>query len=101
MPPLRAQGDPVDDTLMWEAAAAPGRLAELLVWVDDVAAPAVLALPGCLDVSSYHAGDDRAVIIAVFRDGAPRIDDPPQDLLRRPVHQWRFQRRWTHRPAGS
>jgi hypothetical protein len=41
------------------------------------------------------------VLIAVFREGAPRIEDPPPDLLRRPVHQWRFERRWTAAGGGS
>lgn len=82
------------DTLMWEAAAAPGRLAELLAWVDEVAAPELLGDPGTLSVSSYRAGDDRAVLVAVSRTGVGRVGDPPAELVRRPVHQWRFTRRW-------
>lgn len=86
--------DRVADTLMWEAAAAPGRIEELLAWVDEVAAPALLGDPDCLHVSSYRAGDDRAVLIAVSRTGVPRIGDPPAELLRRPVHHWPFTHRW-------
>jgi hypothetical protein len=80
---------------------SPRRIEELLAWLDDLAAPAVLSVADCLDVSSYRAGDDRAVLIARFREGAPRIEDPPPDLLRRPVHQWRFERRWTAAGGGS
>jgi hypothetical protein len=89
----------VPDTLMWEAAAAPGRLDQLLAWVDGTAAAALLRAEGCRRVSSYRAGDDRAVVVAEFTGTPPRVVDPPAELLRRPVHQWRFRHRWTS-PGG-
>jgi hypothetical protein len=87
--------DETPDTLMWEAAAAPGRLEDLLAWVDGTAAGALLATAGCRRVSSYRAGDDRAVVVAEFTGTPPRVAEPPAELLRRPVHQWRFRHRWT------
>jgi hypothetical protein len=43
-------------------------------------------------VQVYQASaDERAVVIAYF-DGEPvDLPEPPDELVRRPVHQWPFQ----------
>jgi hypothetical protein len=88
-----AAGGP--DTLMWEVRAAPGRLAELLAWVERLPAPP----GGSADV--YTADDDRVVVI-LRAPGTPppRLPDPPADLLSRPPQQWPFSHRGTLTSAG-
>ena len=76
---------PAHDTVMWEVRAAPGRMAELLAWVERLPAP----VGGSADV--YTASDDRVVVILRSPDGAAgRLPDPPSELLLRPAHQWPF-----------
>jgi hypothetical protein len=75
-------------TLMWEAAAAPGRSQELLEWMRDVALPETAAYA---DARLFLSHDDRVVVIATSLDGfVPRLRSVPADLIRRPPHQWRF-----------
>jgi hypothetical protein len=88
--------DPTHDTLMWEVVAAPGRLADLLAWIDDTAVTALRAMPDCEQVDAYSASDDRAVLIVRFAGRPARIPDPPEELLKRPAHQWPFSHRWSH-----
>jgi len=80
------------DTLMWEVRAAAGRLAELVEWIDGHIVSALRDRPGCRGVEVYQASaDERAVVIAHF-DGEPvDLPEPPDELVRRPVHQWPFQ----------
>ncbi|MDA3627948.1 hypothetical protein OU415_21115 [Saccharopolyspora sp. WRP15-2] len=85
------------DTLMWEARAQPGRQADLLAHTEQALLPAVLADPACLDAVVYIGGQDRIVLIAHFTGAPPRLPDPPDDLLQRPVHQWPFRRHSTSR----
>ena len=68
-------------TLMWEARAAPGRLAELVAFVCNVADPAAQV---------YHsAGPDlRVVLIDPSERG---ITDVPDELVARAPHAWRFE----------
>ena len=74
-------------TLMWEAAAAPERLDDLVAWVRAVALPEL----GSDDARLFRSNDDRVVVIAsVAGDDRPRIAADPGDLVRRPPHQWRF-----------
>jgi len=72
---------------MWEAAAAPGRVDDLVAWVREEALPEL----GSADARLFRSSDDRVVVIASV-DGAerPRIAADPADLVRRPPHQWRF-----------
>jgi hypothetical protein len=88
----------VNDTLMWEVRAAPGRLAELLAWIDREIVPATR---NRREVSVYQAeADERAVVIARF-DGEPgELPEPPDELVQRPVHQWPF-RLVRHRVDGD
>ncbi|GAA4081861.1 hypothetical protein [Actinomadura miaoliensis] len=88
--------NPPADTLMWEARARPGRQEELLDWVEQTAVPALLAAGACLGVSTYTGGQDRVVVIVHGTGAPPRLPDPPDDLLLRPVHQWPFRRHATH-----
>ncbi|MFC1411739.1 hypothetical protein ACEZCY_21000 [Streptacidiphilus sp. N1-12] len=78
------------DTLMWEVRSAPGRLAELLAWVQLLPPPP----GGSADV--YTAADDRVVVI-LHTPGhrPPPLPAPPPDLLSRPPHQWPFTHRST------
>ena len=80
----------VPDTLMWEVRAAPGRLAELVAWVERLPVP-----PGA-EADVYTAADDRVVVILHTPGGTPpRLPDPPAELLSRPPHQWPFARHGT------
>ena len=81
---------PGPDTLMWEVRAAPGRLGDLLAWVQRLPAPP----GGGADV--YTASDDRVVVILHTPGHRPTpLPEPPADLLSRPPHQWPFARRGT------
>lgn len=76
--------------LMWEARAVEGRGAELLDWVrgQDLAGEPtrreVFAAPG-----------DRVLVITwwpgSYDTAVPELPDPPQELVRRAVHRWRFE----------
>jgi hypothetical protein len=72
----------MDDTLMWEVRAAPGRLPDLLRWVGEHALPD-------LDADVYTSSDDRLVLIV---RGLPKIPAPPDDLVARSPHAWPFKR---------
>lgn len=77
--------------LMWEAAAVAGRGEELLEWVSR---QPLDGTPGPLRRETFAAPGDRALVITWWEgpyDAAlPELPDPPADLLRRPVHRWRF-----------
>jgi hypothetical protein len=97
-----ADGGTARPTLMWEVRAAPGRLAELLAWVEQQLAGRP-ADGGSADL--YTAADDRIVVI--LRAGpeagsgpVPRLPEPPAELLSRAVHQWPFTY-LGHRPAAG
>ncbi len=63
---------------MWEAKAAPGRVAELITHVERAADPAA-------DV--YRSADDRVVVIDRTGRG---IGDVPPELVARAPHTWKF-----------
>ncbi|MFD8813131.1 hypothetical protein ACFV23_16985 [Streptomyces sp. NPDC059627] len=77
--------------LMWEARAVPGRGAELLAWTrrqDLAQAPSRR--------ETFRAPQDRVLVItwweAAYDDpDLPELTDPPQELVTRPVHRWRFE----------
>jgi hypothetical protein len=78
-------------TLMWEAAAAPGRGPDLLGWTRQAAA----ALPGgFLRREFLTAPGDRVLVLTWWDAGydadLPEVPEPPADLVRRAVHRWRF-----------
>lgn len=76
--------------LMWEARAVTGRGPELLDWARTrrlAARPErreTLAAPG-----------DRVLVITwwpgAYDTLAPELPDPPEELVSRPVHRWRFE----------
>ena len=73
---------------MWEAAATPGRHAQLLAWVRTTAAE---ELGDTTDIRLYSSPDDRVVLIATSKNHLrPRIRSEPTGLTRRPPHQWMF-----------
>jgi hypothetical protein len=77
-------------TLMWEAAAAPGRGPQLLDW-----ARAQRLDPAPERRETFTARGDR-VLVLTWWDGpyeaiVPELPDPPPDAIRRPVHRWRFE----------
>ena len=75
-------------TLMWEAAPYPGKAQQLLTWVREVA----LAELGDADTRLFRSHDDRVVIIATSRNATPpRVTSQPNELVRRPPHQWLFE----------
>ena len=78
-------------TTMWETAAAPGGLPGLVCWAVDMAVPALLATDPCCQVQVYHSQDERLVIIATGSQTAPEIPAAPEELCKRPPHQWQFQ----------
>lgn len=78
-------------TTMWEAIAAPGRLAELTDWaVGSVAAGLHVADPACR-IQIFHSADQRLVIIATGSVQAPVIPSAPENLCQQSPHQWQFQ----------
>ncbi|MHA6804991.1 hypothetical protein [Salinifilum ghardaiensis] len=80
-----------DDTLMWEARAAPGSCGALLRWVEETALPAARGATRLAEARLYEAGEDRVVAILHF-DGAPAsLPEPPRELLHREPHQWTFR----------
>ncbi len=76
--------------LMWEARAVEGRGAELLDWVSrrPLAARPVRR-------ETFAAPGDRVLVITwwpgSYDSEVPELPDPPQELVRRPVHRWRFE----------
>jgi hypothetical protein len=76
---------------MWEARAAAGRGAELLTWVRGQRLPAAP-----LRREAFRAPQDRVLVITWWDgsyddSGFPELTDPPEDLVTRPVHRWRFE----------
>ncbi|TVL93679.1 hypothetical protein [Streptomyces sp. SAJ15] len=76
--------------LMWEAAAAAGRGAELLEWARR---QELAARP--LRRETFRAPGDRVLVITWWdapEDAAelPELPEPADDLVRRAVHRWRF-----------
>ena len=79
--------------LMWEAKAAPGLGPGLLEWAR--ARTRELA-PAPVRLDTLTAEGDRVLVITWWdEDGAAddrtELPDPPEDLVARPVHRWRFQ----------
>ncbi|GAA3619882.1 hypothetical protein ACG5V6_18990 [Streptomyces chitinivorans] len=76
--------------LMWEARAADGRGAELLEW-----ARAQALDPAPQRRETFTAPADRVLVItwwdAPYGAELPELPSPPQELLHRPVHRWRFE----------
>ncbi len=76
--------------LMWEAAAADGRAAELLDWARSQELPAAPARR-----ETFTAPGERVLVIvwwdALPDADLPEIPDPAAELIRRPVHRWRFE----------
>lgn len=68
-------------TVMWEARAAEGRLADLIEHVRAHAVPAAQIYRGA-------DGPPRVVVIDPTGTG---ISDVPPELLARPAHQWAFE----------
>jgi hypothetical protein len=68
-------------TLMWEVRAAPGRLDELVAFVDGHASEAA-------QVFRSDEPDPRVVVIDPSGRG---VRDVPPDLLARPPHAWAFE----------
>jgi hypothetical protein len=82
----------MNDTLMWEARAEPGRRDDLLRWIEETALPRLAATAGFQDATVYLGGQERVVVIAHYADEAGRLPDPPDGLVARPAAQWPFQR---------
>ncbi|MCG7206374.1 hypothetical protein [Streptomyces arenae] len=77
--------------LMWEARAAEGRGAELLTWAR---AQRLAGEP--LRRETFRAPQDRVLVITWWaapydEPDLPELPDPPDGLLARPVHRWRFE----------
>jgi hypothetical protein len=76
-------------TLMWEAGAAEGRGDDLLAWARDQELPGT---PRRLEFLT--APGDRVLVIswweAPYDAELPELPDPPDELVRRQVHRWRF-----------
>ncbi len=76
------------DPLMWEARAQPGRLGDLLRWIDHTLLPVLLADPCCRKADVYTDEHDRAVVILRCAGALAARPEPPTDLLERPAYQW-------------
>ncbi|MFK0155111.1 hypothetical protein ACIQVL_13965 [Streptomyces sp. NPDC090499] len=77
--------------LMWEARATAGRGGELLTW----ARQQTLAGPP-LRREMLRAPQDRVLVITWWEGSydtpdLPELADPPEELVTRPVHRWRFE----------
>ncbi|MEU0970210.1 hypothetical protein ABZ357_34140 [Streptomyces sp. NPDC005917] len=77
--------------LMWEARAVAGRGAELLTWARRQSLP-----KAPLRRETFRAPQDRVLVITWWDGsyddpGLPELEDPPEDLVTRPVHRWRFE----------
>ncbi|MEW2547505.1 hypothetical protein AB0910_17325 [Streptomyces sp. NPDC047002] len=77
-------------TLMWEAKAAEGRGAELLTWAR---AQRQDAEP--LRRETFRAPGDRVLVLTwwpgTYDTAVPELPEPPDGLVARPVHRWRFE----------
>ncbi len=76
--------------LMWEARAEDGRGAELLEWARAQSLPSVP-----LRRETFAAPADRVLVITWWEGTydalVPELPDPPEELVRRAVHRWRFE----------
>ncbi|MYS23708.1 hypothetical protein GA0115240_15535 [Streptomyces sp. DvalAA-14] len=76
-------------TLMWEAAAAEGCGSQLLDWARR---QQLTAAPRRLEF--LVAPGDRVLVISWWEEPydaeLPELPDPPEELVRRQVHRWRF-----------
>ncbi|MFJ6214401.1 hypothetical protein ACIQGZ_13860 [Streptomyces sp. NPDC092296] len=91
-------------TLMWEARAAEGRGGALLAWALERGLPALTASAAGLERAEvFTAAEDRVLVITWWsaapeavtepeRRTLPELPDPPQELLARAPHRWRFHR---------
>jgi hypothetical protein len=68
-------------TVMWEARAAEGRLAELVAFVCAAADPSATV---------YRAAGDEARVVVIDPTGRG-IDHVEPDLVARPPHSWHFE----------
>lgn len=75
---------------MWEARAAEGRGEELLVWAREQRLP-----EQPLRRETFRAPQDRVLVItwwdAPYDTQLPELPEPPEDLVTRAVHRWRFE----------
>jgi hypothetical protein len=76
-------------TLMWEAAATDGGGDRLLSWAREQ------PLGGEPQRVEYLTAPGERVLVlswweAPYDARLPELPDPPQELVRRPVHRWRF-----------
>jgi hypothetical protein len=67
--------------LMWEVRAAPGRIDDLVAFLDAAADPAA---------QLYRAGDPDPRVVLIDPTGRG-IADVPADLIARPAHSWTFE----------
>lgn len=74
---------------MWEAKAAPGRVADLVAWVCDTALPQAEHDPRHAGAEVF-ASTDRVVVIGRWRGEPQPLPAPPDDLVARPPHEWDF-----------
>ncbi|GAA0906417.1 hypothetical protein [Streptomyces thermoalcalitolerans] len=76
--------------LMWEARAAEGRGEDLLAWVRR---QKLEREP--LRRETFRAPQDRVLVItwwdAEYDAELPELPEPDSELMRRPVHRWRFE----------
>ncbi|KEI44005.1 hypothetical protein [Saccharopolyspora rectivirgula] len=79
------------DTLMWEARAQPGKLDQLLAWIDSTALPHLRKQPQFRSADVFRSAEDRAVVVIRFTGQLAPLPQPPAELLRREVHQWPFR----------
>lgn len=68
-------------TLMWEVRAAPGRLAELVAYVDAHADPS----------AALYVADDTDPRVVLIDPSERGIADVPAELVARPAHTWVFE----------
>ncbi|GAA3734918.1 hypothetical protein [Streptomyces tremellae] len=77
-------------TLMWEAKAVEGRGAELLAW-----ARAQRPAEEPLRRETFRAPGGRVLVLTwwpgAYDTPVPELPEPPDALLARPVHRWRFE----------
>lgn len=85
---MSADGSTGPDTTMWEVRCVEGAVDDLVDWLRTALGQEGGALA---DATVYTAADDRVVVIARGREGAPRLPEAPVHLVRRPAHQWQFE----------
>lgn len=79
---------------MWEARAVPGRGEALLTWAERRLRE-LPADPVFLRWETFRAPQDRVLVVtwwdARYEAGLPELADPPEELVARTVHRWRFE----------